>query len=164
MIADPQDATARQPYHAAEGLDLRNAERLVQRCTDGSRRLARAAIGGMLAELRGAGHAIGGCGLLIGSRRALPDLAGILASHALIQAAEGQMFRDILAEAAWHHELAVVAVRERELMARCSNDLGLSAAELTRQLSEMGRALGPPWRQDEKLATLAAWLALAAAR
>jgi len=28
----------------------------------------------------------------------------------------------------------------------------------------MGRALGPPWRQDEKLATLAAWLALAAVR
>jgi hypothetical protein len=27
----------------------------------------------------------------------------------------------------------------------------------------MGRSLGPPWRQDEKLATLAAWLVLAQA-
>ena len=47
-------------------------------------------------------------------------------------------------------------------MARCTVELGLSADELTRRLAEFGRTLGPPWRQDEKLATLAAWLALAA--
>jgi hypothetical protein len=27
----------------------------------------------------------------------------------------------------------------------------------------MGKLMGPPWRQDEKLAALAAWLTLAAA-
>jgi hypothetical protein len=74
------------------------------------------------------------------------------------------MFRDVLAEAGRHHDLPVLAVRERELMARCTADLGLSADQITRRLAEFGRALGPPWRQDEKVATLAAWLALAAAR
>jgi hypothetical protein len=58
----------------------------------------------------------------------------------------------------------VLEVRERELLARCASDLGLPADKLTRRLAEMGRALGPPWRQDEKFATLAAWLALVAAR
>jgi hypothetical protein len=163
-IADAEDPDAKRPYHAAEGLDLGDAERLVRRCTQASQRLARAAVGTMLAELRTAGHGVVGCGLLQGSGRALPDLADILASHALIHTAEGQMFRDILAEAGRHHGLPVVEVRERELMARCTADLGLSADELTRRLTEMGRALGPPWRQDEKLATLAAWLALAAVR
>ena len=163
-IADPTDGDAKQPYHAAEGLALADAARLVRRCTDGSQRLARAEVGAMLAGLRASGHRVVGCGLLQGSGRALPDLAGILASHALIHTAEGQMFRDVLAEAGRHHDLPVLAVRERELMARCTADLGLSADQITRRLAEFGRALGPPWRQDEKVATLAAWLALAAAR
>jgi hypothetical protein len=161
-IADPSDGDAKQPYHAAEGLDLADAERLVRRCTESSQRLARAEVGAVLAGLRASGHRVVGCGLLQGSERALPDLAGILASHALIHAAEGQMFRDILAEAGRHHDLPVLEVRERALMASCTADLGLSADQITRRLAEFGRALGPPWRQDEKLATLAAWLALAA--
>jgi hypothetical protein len=163
-IADAGDPDAKQPYHAAEALDRADAERLVRRCTQTSQRLARAAVGAMLTELRAAGHGVVGCGLLQGSGRALPDLAGILASHALIHTAEGQMFRDVLAEAGRHHDLPVIAVRERELMARCTADLGLPADKLMRRLAEMGRAIGPPWRQDEKLATLVAWLALAAAK
>jgi len=161
-IADTEDPDAKQPYHAAEGLDIEDAERLVRRCTQTSQRLARAAVGTMLTELRAAGYGVVGCGLLQGPGRALPGLAGILASHALIHTAEGQMFRDILAEAGRHHDLPVIEVRERELMVRCATDLDLSADKLTRRLAEMGRALGPPWRQDEKFATLAAWLALAA--
>jgi hypothetical protein len=161
-IADPEDGDAKQPYHAAEGLDLAEAERLVRRCTESSGRLARAAVGAMRAGLQASGHSVVGCGLLLGSGRTLPDLASILASHALIHTAEGQMFRDVLAEAGRHHDLPVLAVRERELMARCTADLGLSEDQIARRLTELGRALGPPWRQDEKLATLAAWLALAA--
>jgi hypothetical protein len=38
----------------------------------------------------------------------------------------------------------------------------LDAADLQQQITELGRSLGPPWRQDEKLASLAAWIALAA--
>jgi len=33
--------------------------------------------------------------------------------------------------------------------------------ELMRRVTELGRPLGSPWSQDEKFATLAAWLALA---
>jgi hypothetical protein len=161
-IADREDPAGKQPYHAAEGLEFAAAERLVRRCADNSRRLARAAVGDMLAGLRAAGYEVVGCVVLQGSGRALPGLAGILASHALIHTAEGQMFRDTLAEAGRHHNLPVLEVRERDLMARCVTDLGLPADKLARQLVEMGRGLGPPWRQDEKLAALAARLALAA--
>jgi len=34
--------------------------------------------------------------------------------------------------------------------------------ELMRRVTELGRSFGAPWSQDEKFATLAAWLALAA--
>jgi hypothetical protein len=159
-IADP-DPDARQPYHAAEGLELADAERLVRRCTDTSARLARDAVGAMIAELRSDGRAVVACGLLQGSGRPLPGLVGILASHALIHTAEGQMFRDVLAAAGRHHRLPVIGLAERDVTARCAETLKLSTDQLTKRLGEMGRALGPPWRQDEKLATLAAMLALA---
>lgn len=163
-IADPDDPDAKQPYHAAEPLAFAAAQWLVQGCTETSQRLARDAVGAMIADLRAAGHAVVGCGLLQGSGWPLPDLAGILASHALIHAAEGQMFREVLAAAGRHHELTVIEIREGELMTRCTADLRLSSEQLTRMLTALGRTLGPPWRQDEKFATLAAMLALAARR
>lgn len=163
-IADPDDPDAKQPFHAAEPLDFAAAQRLIRGCTETSQRLARDAVGAMIAELRTAGHAVVGFGLLQGSGRPLPELAGILASHALIHTAEGQMFRDVLAAAGRHHKLPVTEIRERELMARCTADLHLSPERVTRMLAEIGRALGPPWRQDEKYATLATMLALAARR
>ena len=36
----------------------------------------------------------------------------------------------------------------------------MEAARLQRRVQEMGRAIGPPWTQDQKLAALAAWIAL----
>jgi hypothetical protein len=163
-IADPDDPDAKQPYHAAEPLDFPAAQRLIRGCTETSQRLARDAVGAMIADLRASGHVVFGCGLLQASGRPLPDLAGILASHALIHTAEGQMFRDVLVAAGRHHRLPVIEIRERELMARCTANLRLSSEQVTRTLAEIGRTLGPPWRQDEKFATLAAMLALAARR
>ena len=54
----------------------------------------------------------------------------------------------------------LICVKERELFAACAAALGVPAGELESQLAEWGRALGPPWRQDEKYAALAGWLAL----
>jgi hypothetical protein len=163
-IADPDDVDAKQPYHAAEPRDFAAAQRLIRGCTETSQRLARNAVGTMIADLRTAGHVVVGIGLLQGSGKPLPELASILASHALIHTAEGQMFRDVLAAAGRHHKLPVTEIREREVMARCTADLGLTSERLTQMLAEIGRTLGPPWRQDEKFATLAAMLALVAWR
>jgi hypothetical protein len=70
------------------------------------------------------------------------------------------MFRDAhVRRAPW---ISVLGVKERELFARCTTDLGMAQQETESRLAELGRMLGPPWRQDEKFATLVAWLALAA--
>lgn len=47
---------AAQPYHAAVGLDSREAERIVTSCAARAAQLAGAALRGIVAELRGAGH------------------------------------------------------------------------------------------------------------
>lgn len=162
-LADAAITGSKQPYHEAEDKKPREAERLLTRCMDSSRALAREGLRAVVDELRARHHRVAGCGVLLGSGRALPDdVHRILASHALIHAAEGEMYRDVLVRAGEHLSLRVTGVRERDLLARASEATGRPGAELQRRVAEMGRALGPPWRQDEKLATLVAWVVLAA--
>jgi hypothetical protein len=52
-------------------------------------------------------------------------------------------------------------VREKELLERASVALRIQPAALMRRVSELGRTVGVPWSQDEKFATVAAWMALA---
>ena len=147
---------SKQPYHAAEDLPLAAAETLIGRCRKSTWLLARRG----LAEIMSA-HPVGACGLLLAAGRPLPELPGILASHALIHTAEGQFFRQAIADVSRERGLPVRVVRERELLDVCLAELELSPDKLQHRLANWGRVLGPPWRQDEKYAALAAWLALA---
>ena len=150
-----------QPFHAARLLSLDEARQLIGRGREAATRAARVALAAAAGELRRQAIDITALGLIQSSARPLPELAAVLASHALVHTAEGELFRDALAAAAADHGLAVLRVRERDLRDRCAARLGIAAAGLEGRLADLGRALGPPWRQDEKLATLAAWLALA---
>ena len=161
-IADPKIRGSKQPFHAAEPLDLGQAEQLIRRCTESTRLLARQALHAGINELREKGYVVRRCGILLGSGRPIPPLATILASHALIHAAEGEFFRNALLDAAEHCGLAVTGVRERELFSRAAAELRISADEWARRTAEIGRLIGPPWRQDEKLAALVGCLALCA--
>jgi hypothetical protein len=79
----------------------------------------------------------------------------------LIHAAEGQLFRDALLHGARACGLFVADLVETELVEAASRTLGSSAAQLDNHLSQIGRAVGPPWREDQKSAALAAWIVLA---
>ncbi|MGK9164744.1 hypothetical protein KXR53_00520 [Inquilinus limosus] len=160
MTADPADAQARFPYHAAEGLDDATAEALVHSYAEAARERADASLGDTLADLRGRGLRPVGCALLPGPPKPLPGLTTILASHALIHTAEGVLFRDVLVDAAGRHGLLISRVSEDGLAGRCATVLGWTGDRLNAWLAETGRALGPPWRQDERLGTLAALLCL----
>ena len=153
----------RQPYHAAEKLDLQEAGELVRRCAHRARLLARRALRGVVTDLQRKGHDVVGCGLLLSSGRPATTLAATLASHALIHTAEGELFREALAHAGKQCHLRVTGVKERELFAQGESQLRLPAGELQHRVSELGRLVGPPWRQDEKYAALVGWLVLAAA-
>jgi hypothetical protein len=50
-------------------------------------------------------------------------------------------------------------IREKELFDIAARELSRPAADLTRMLNDLGKIVGPPWRQDQKFAALAAWLA-----
>jgi hypothetical protein len=160
QLADPTILGSKQPYHAAEPLKFEDAEKLVTRCLERTYALAEDALRATVDALQARGHTVGACGLLLASGRALPSLAGILASHAMIHAAEGELFRDALAKACEHCGLPVLGVKERELLSRAEKDLHFSTAKIEQQLAKLGKSVGTPWRQDEKYAALVAWLAL----
>lgn len=49
---------------------------------------------------------------------------------------------------------------ERDLPARLGKTLRIDGATLEARLKALGAALGPPWNEDYRLATQAAWLHL----
>ena len=160
VLADGVIAGSKQPYHAAEKLPFDRAERFLAQCRESSARLAAESVAQAVDDLARRGYKVAAAGLLLASGRPLPDLVGILASHALIHTAEGELFRNVLALASEHHGLPVFKVKERELAGHGATLLGVSAEELPGRLAAIGKTLGPPWRQDEKYAALAGWLAL----
>jgi hypothetical protein len=152
----------RQPYHTAEKMPHAEARAFISRVLAEAKRLAYRAIDGLQSGLRERGYELSRCGLLLASGRPLPGLEKILASHALIHTADGGLFREALLHASARCGLPVVSIKERELLDRAEQTFRLKPADLTRRITELGRPLGPPWSQDEKFASLVAWLALAA--
>jgi hypothetical protein len=146
---------SKQPFHEAEMMPFVAAEKFIVRCTTSSARLAARAVGDLSTRL-----APTACCVLTASGRPLPDLRGILASHAAIHAAEGEFYRDAVAAACARAGMAVRRVRERDLEAEILKlPLGPGAAKA--RLAAFGKQMGAPWTQDEKLSALGAWLMLA---
>jgi len=139
------------------------AREFVARMKAEARRLAHRAIGELESRTEEQGVKLTRCGLLLASGRPLPVLEKILASHALIHTADGEHFREAIVHASGRCGLAMHCLKERELLDRAGQAFRLKPKELLRRVTELGRPLGSPWSQDEKFATLTAWLALKAA-
>ncbi len=107
LITAPGTPGANQPYHFAENLELPEAEMFLGNCFATSERLASAAVRELVGELRGRHYCVVGSAVLLASGRPLPPLSKILASHALIHAAEGEFFREAIWKACEGLDLAV---------------------------------------------------------
>jgi hypothetical protein len=162
-LVDPSVPGSNQPFHTAETMELEEAERYLDDCRRRTELLAQQALRDVIPKLRKKGHDMAGCGILLSSGNPARTLAATLASHAFIHAAEGEFFRDALISASEHFGLPITAVREGELYERAASDLALTVDHLQDRIAEMGRPLGPPWTEDQKLATVVGWMTLAAA-
>jgi len=151
----------RQPYHTAEKMLMGQAREFISRMQAEARRLAYRAIRELQSDFLKQRRKLTRCGLVLASGRPLPGLDKILASHALIHTADGELFREAILHASNRCGLRDFRIKERELLERAGEVLGLKGDDLMGRVTELGRSLGSPWSQDEKFATLAAWLALA---
>jgi hypothetical protein len=151
----------RQPYHTAEKMLQGQAREFVLRMQEEARRLAYRAIREVATRTQEQGVKLTQCGLLLASGRPLPELEKILASHALIHTADGELFREALLHARARCGLKEFTIKEKELLDRAAAAFHCKPNVLMRRVTELGQSFGSPWTQDEKFATLAAWLALA---
>jgi hypothetical protein len=150
----------RQPYHTAEKMLLGQGREFIARMQAEAKRLAYRAIRELASRTQEQGVKLTRCGLLLASGRPLPVLEKILVSHALIHTADGELFREALLHASKRFGLKEFTIKEKELLDGAGQVLRAKPKELLRRVTELGRAFGAPWSQDEKFATLAAWLAL----
>ncbi len=153
-------AGSKQPYHAAAAPGCSDPASLIRELHRRSEDLATRAISNLVDEIRNDGSAVVAAGIIFASGRPLPELAMILRSHPLLHTAEGEFFRLVLVSACEHCGIAVIRVKEREIWEKASGVLGCSVGDLERCLNGLSKSLGPPWTRDEKLASLAAWIAM----
>jgi hypothetical protein len=155
------ESLPRAVYHVARDLDLAGAERLVRKVEAGARQAAEWQLQRVVAELKAGGYRVVGAGVASDARMLPTDILEILASHPLVHAAEGQLFREALAGAAEQRGVPVTRFVQQDLYEQAAARIGMTDESLRAQLTGLGRALGPPWQRDQKEAAAAAWLSLA---
>jgi len=155
-LCDATITGSKQPFHEAEPMVFAAAHQYIEKCRASTNDLALRAMRALVDRY----GIFRGCCLLTASGRPLPALRDVLESHALIHAAEGEFYRDAVAEAAKQMRIPVFRIRERDLDVAAERLPG-SEKDRRERLVAFGKQVGAPWRQDEKLAALAAWLALA---
>jgi hypothetical protein len=150
------DASVREPYHAAVALPLREAPALI-----GS--VEKAAVAAAVATIRGFVSSLGpvaAVGVVGGNRRLPTELPRILASHALVHAAERDLYERAIIQGATRAGLPVTTIPATgTLFDDASHVLGVA---LEPSLAAVGKSIGPPWQKDHKEATAAALVALQA--
>jgi hypothetical protein len=159
MIAGHEREPPRFVYHAAAKLALGAAERFVRDAEALSAERATAALKAAIAALAEGGHDVVTTGIIVGNRPVTGTVESILASHASIHAAEGQLFRGAIKHASEALKIPVVEVRARELEPEAAALLGITVAQLPDWLEKIGRAAGRPWAKDQKDALLVALVA-----
>jgi hypothetical protein len=159
-LGDPAGHVRRNVYQAARGLESAAAATAVEAAERNATEQAAAALERTLRQARDEGAVVRSCAVVVGTfPRA--RLASILASHALAHAAEGRLYQGALLQSAESRGLDAVAIPKRSIWEQGEAALGVAQDELRRWIDQLRRELGPPWAQDQKLAALAAWIALA---
>ena len=156
-LCDPKIHATRQPYHAAMGKLETNASKLKPRLQIVCR-VTKQSVARIVSDHRRDGRKIRRAGLVVGSQI---DPTLIANPHIRAHALEGQLFRTALADALRAHQIQCILLSEREAFARASTLLEKSPAELQSVINEIRRTARGPWRAEQKLATVAAWFALA---
>lgn len=160
-LADPSGRVRRNAYQAARGLEPAEAAALVDAAGRIAAGRASEALGRTVRDAAHEGAVVRSCAVVVGAFPPGARLESILASHALAHAAEGRLYQRALLQGAESCGLDAVAIPKRSIWEQGESALGVAQDELRRWIDRLRRELGSPWAEDQKLAALAAWIALA---
>ncbi len=147
----------REAHHAAAQLDPEGARALVGVVSEAACDAAHA----FVEELRARhGGVITLAGVPMGERPVPTSPTATRRAHTMMHAAEGQLYREALAEGCSRAGLSVHRFSRTALVSLAAAANTISTAELAQAIDGLGKPLGPPWARDQKDAALCAWLAL----
>ena len=154
------DEWAKQPYHAAAGMEAEAVRDVVERGIEAAQRIAVRQMHSAVRREQERKNEVTACAVLVAS--AMPDwsIEEILAVHFRMHQAEGVLFRDALLRATKTSGLRLVAIPEKLLTKHAERAFGSPVSRLVRKVATLGKLVGPPWGKDQKDATLAAMIAL----
>ena len=159
LLSDPKIPQSKQPHHAALELPESEAKAVTKKLRKVVADAAKKSVGELLKEAAELKYNVRGAGLVVGS---LVDPATLHNEHIRAHGLEGQLFRTALEHALGEHETPCSVLLEKTAYIAASAGLRKSAAEAKRTIASLGAAHEGSWRAEEKLAALAAWMALCA--
>ena len=159
VLTDRRVPATSQPYHEVMDLPWGEALVAVRPFVSAIEHVAAQALAQLVRELQSEGIRVLGVGIAGAADR---DLRKISNPHIRAHAAEGVLFRQVLEAAAKTNRLEKRAFSERGFEECAAAELGYSVAKLNGYLTRLGRAAGPPWRAEQRVAAMASWLMLAA--
>ncbi len=167
-LATETETEKLQVYHLAAEQPYAKAEWMVDAAIAATAKATRASLAAWIETLgqvsERTDYKVERAGIVAGNTELPASLETILASHALIHAAEGELFRRAIVDACAARGIAVAPFAGKTLTDDAVQLLGLTVGALRTHLTAPGKVLGPPWGQDQKEAMLVAWLALAQRR
>jgi hypothetical protein len=156
-LSDPADADARQPYHDGFATMRKEGPELT-RLLASVKTFGRREVRNWIRAHQKNGYTLRGSGIVVGS---LIDPRTIGNEHIRIHAMEGQLFRGVIVDACEAEDLPRLIVRERDLFQQAKIVLRMPEAHLENRLVGLGKGNDGPWRAEQKMAALGAWLVLA---
>ena len=161
-LVEPDATWAKQPYHAAEMLESKAACELVKRATRHVRGVAVRHVREIVSQCEASGYELAGCAVLTPEPMPAWRTTDILAVHFRMH--KGVLFPDALCRAAEACGVAFVPVPEKRLPVLVKDIVGAPLDRAMKDVTALGKSVGAPWGRDQKLATLAALIALRATR
>jgi hypothetical protein len=159
-LIEDGETWAKQPYHAAEELERKEASSVVKKGVASANRVAANRLSAIVRDLAKLGYEISACGVLVPEPMPEWTTDEILSVHFRMHKAEGALFPDALCRAAEKLGIPVVTLREKQLDDLAEKALEKPGGDIVKIISYLGKSIGPPWGKDQKHATLAAMIAL----
>jgi hypothetical protein len=159
-LGDPAGRVRKNAYQAARGLEPAKAAALVEAAERIASERAAAALERRVRDAADQGAVVRSCAVVVGAFSGA-RLESILASHALAHAAEGRLYQGAPLQGAESRGLEPVAIPKRSIWEQGESALGVAQDELRRRIDQLRREVGAPWAEEQKLAALAGWIALA---
>jgi hypothetical protein len=161
LLSDPKIPKSKQPYHPALELPEKEGKEVTHKLRKVVSKAAKQSVSELLEQADEAGYEVRGAALVVGS---LVDPATLHNEHIRAHGLEGQLFRTVLEDAFRSEEIPCSVLLEKTAYTAAAPTLGKTPAATKRTVAALGDSHNGSWRAEEKLAALAAWVALSPRR